>query len=246
MTVTSIESRPFAPPDEEFEDPSMLEGGEFNEPRGEVAKHLAALSLGTEVSVDQAQTEAEQARAVVRVALERSAPELLEGRLPPELAERVGPNYILGSNQAGVYDVQEAQESLDTFSGIDPTGPDGSESVLSQRFQFMDQFEPGEYNPFAEQAVLDGYYGPQSGVRFVVAVPRRLEGVSVGAAPDQMLNGGLLPPDFVIENNRPGMQPDHGTAVNAKYVAGVVDLQGNFLQNPSFMLSPEAHLGQQQ
>jgi hypothetical protein len=161
----------------------------------------------------------------IREALQESAPELFEGKLPEDLAHRLrGKEYILGTHQAPLSTAEEAAEALEQSQGgmnID--------SSLESRFLFFNS----ETSPDAiDHDIVNGYYGPGFGGRLVIAVPHEpgaIEGESISLAPDLLAQRGELPEDFL------GRTEDGGIKIDSKYLAGFIDQAGKFHVNTNFM-----------
>ena len=165
-----------------------------------------------------------QAEAVVQQNLETSAPELLGGRLPKELADRIGSEYVIGLRQLGSYEADEAQEKLDADGGVDV-----SNLSLTQSFNVIKDTDD---DWTTRGTVVRGYYGVRGGGKFVIAVPMREEtnpSIAYESVPDMQ------------EELRTSSDPNH-RAVNPKYVAGFIDGEGVFHPNENFMRSNEAKL----
>ncbi|MGB3945535.1 MAG: class I SAM-dependent methyltransferase [Candidatus Saccharimonadales bacterium] len=156
--------------------------------------------------------------------LETSAPELLKGRLPQELADRIGSEYVLGLRQLGSYELDEAQESLDADGGVDV-----SNLSLTQSFNVIGA-DDDDWT--AKGTVIRGYYGVRGGGKFVIAVPMN------GA--DNPTTAYDSVPDMQ-QDLRSSSDSDH-RAVNPKYVAGFIDGEGVFHPNENFMRTNEAKL----
>lgn len=165
-----------------------------------------------------------QAEAVVQQNLETSAPELLEGRLPKELADRIGSEYVIGLRQLGSYEADEAQEKLDADGGVDV-----SNLSLTQSFNVIKDTDD---DWTTKGTVVRGYYGVRGGGKFVIAVPMH-DASNPSTAYESV-------PDMQQEL-RTSSDPNH-RAVNPKYVAGFIDGEGVFHPNENFMRSNEAML----
>jgi hypothetical protein len=171
-------------------------------------------------SLDAAQTE-----DTVEHNLELTAPELLEGRLPNELADRIGSEYVIGLRQLESEDVGEAQEQLDDDGGVNV-----SNLGLVQSFNVL---KPNDYSWTIKGTVISGYYGATGGGKFVIAVPMA-EGInSPSEAYDTLPD---MQQELLSSSN-----PDH-RAVNPKYVAGFIDAEGVFHANKNFMRSDQADI----
>lgn len=161
--------------------------------------------------------------------LTASAPELLLGRLPKD-QERLldAPGYVLGTNQAGVFNLTEAEGYIAEAQGIDFTAYN-----LNNRFQFFDP----EVKPAIIFSALSGYFGEAGGGSYVIAVPDdgRFAGESVVSKPDSLLFDGALPDDFITEREVDGTMR---TAVSPKYIAGFIDMEGRYHPNTFFMQNP--------
>ncbi len=165
-----------------------------------------------------------QKEMTVEQNLETSAPELLKGRLPQDLAARIGSGYVIGLRQLGSFEANEAKEQLMADGGVDV-----SNLGLTQSFNVIND---GDDAWTTKGTVIRGYYGVRGGGKFVIAIPT---------------NEGIDP--TVAYNSVPDMQqklqsrsnPDH-RAVNPKYVAGFIDAEGIFHPNENFMRSNEAKL----
>jgi hypothetical protein len=219
-------------------DLSQLKEGETYQ--GATTQSLAAWynSLGGERRqyVDeqrQAVTRERVHEELTRTELSRTAPELLEGRLPADMERLLGADYVLGSNQSGCYDLPEAIAYLRQQHGVNVTGYN-----LSQRFQLFDRYD----RLFAEHAVLRGYYGEAGGGKFIMVAPLTPEMAAdpnretLAQEMDILAINGSLPADFDISFG--GGQ----VAVNAKYIAGFIDANGAFHRNANFMHDEEARL----
>jgi len=165
------------------------------------------------------------AETTVEHNLEISAPELLSGRLPKELADRIGSEYAIGLRQLGSYEATEAQGQLDADGGVDV-----SNLGLVQSFNVI---KPSDDADTTKGTVIKGYYGAHAGGKFVIAVPM-VEGITdptqaYDSTPD--MQKGLESSD----------NPDF-SAVNPKYVAGFIDGEGVFHPNQNFMKSSEPKL----
>lgn len=166
-----------------------------------------------------------QQEKTVEQNLETSAPELLEGKLPKELADRIGSEYVIGLRQLGSYGADEAQEKLDADGGVDV-----SNLSLTQSFNVIKESDD---DWTTKGTIIRGYYGVRGGGKFVIAVPLHVAD-SPTAAYESV-------PDMQQEL-RSSSDPDH-RAVNPKYVAGFIDGDGTFHPNENFMRSNEAKLG---
>jgi SAM-dependent methyltransferase len=166
-----------------------------------------------------------QQEKTVEQNLETSAPELLEGKLPKELADRIGSEYVIGLRQLGSYEADEAQEKLDADGGVDVSNLSLTQSFIVIKDSDDDWTTKG--------TVIRGYYGVRGGGKFVIAVP--LHGADSPTAAYESV------PDMQQEL-RSSSDPDH-RAVNPKYVAGFIDGDGTFHPNENFMRSGEAKLG---
>ncbi len=162
--------------------------------------------------------------ARVEANLETSAPELLEGRLPKELADRIGSEYVIGLRQLGSDEASEAQEKLAADGGVDVAN-----LSLTQSFNVIKETDD---DWTTKGTVIRGYYGVQGGGKFVIAVP--LHGA------DSPTTAYESVPDMQQEL-RTRSDPNH-RAVNPKYVAGFIDGEGVFHPNENFMRSNEAKL----
>lgn len=165
------------------------------------------------------------AEVTVEHNLEISAPELLAGRLPQALANRIGSEYAIGLRQLGSYEAEEAQGQLDADGGVDV-----SNLGLVQSFNVI---KPGDDADTTKGIVIKGYYGAHAGGKFVIAVPMA-EGVT---DPTQAYDSI---PDMQRELESSD-NPDF-SAVNPKYVAGFIDGEGAFHPNENFMQSSEPKL----
>lgn len=161
-----------------------------------------------------------KAMETVEANLTNTAPELLEGRLPKDLADRIGDEYAIGLRQRSTYGLEEAEEVLTEFGGVDVANLD-----LVQSFNVL---KLGDDDWTVRGTVIKGYYGSRAGGKFVIAIP-----LSVGDGnPTETYN---LIPDMLrtsLEN------PEHD-AVNPKYMAGYIDGDGVFFRNENFMRSDE-------
>lgn len=162
--------------------------------------------------------------ARVEANLETSAPELLEGRLPKELADRIGSEYVIGLRQLGSDEAGEAQEKLVADGGVDVAN-----LSLTQSFNVIKESDD---DWTTKGTVIRGYYGVQGGGKFVIAVP--LHGA------DNPTTAYETVPDMQQEL-RTSSDPNH-RAVNPKYVAGFIDGEGVFHSNENFMRSNRAKL----
>ncbi len=160
----------------------------------------------------------------VEANLEASAPELLEGRLPKELADRIGSEYFIGLRQLGSDEATEAQEKLAADGGVDVAN-----LGLTQSFNVIKETDD---DWTTKGTVIRGYYGVQGGGKFVIAVP--LHGA------DSPTTAYESVPDMQQEL-RTSSDSNH-RAVNPKYVAGFIDGEGVFHPNENFMRSNEAKL----
>lgn len=165
------------------------------------------------------------AEVTVEHNLERTSPELLKGRLPQGLANRIGSEYVIGLRQLGNYEAEEAQEQLDADGGVDV-----SNLGLIQSFNVI---KPSDDTYTTKGIVIKGYYGANAGGKFVIAVPMA-EGVT---DPTQAYDSI---PDMHRELESSD-NPDF-SAVNPKYVAGFIDGEGIFYPNENFMQSSEPKL----
>lgn len=152
-----------------------------------------------------------------------TAPELLAGRLPDHLAEKLGGSeYFLGTNQMMASTAQEAADYLALNGGIGLAGYD-----LSGRALWVDDHT----NPdFVEHAVVEGYTHDPSIGRFILALPHEplSPGYSIDQTMKEMRIEGKLPSDYITGE-------DQSKAINQKYCAGFIDGTGQFHENPSFM-----------
>lgn len=162
--------------------------------------------------------------AKVEANLEASAPELLAGRLPKELADRIGSEYVIGLRQLGSDEAGEAQEKLTADGGVDVAN-----LSLTQSFNVIKETDD---DWTTKGTVIRGYYGVQGGGKFVIAVP--LHGA------DSPTTAYESVPDMQQELQT-SSDPNH-RAVNPKYVAGFIDGEGVFHPNENFMRSNEAKL----
>lgn len=157
--------------------------------------------------------------------LETTAPELLGGRLPQELADRIGSEYAIGLRQLGSYEAEEAQGQLDADGGVDV-----SNLGLVQSFNVI---KPGDDADTTKGIVIKGYYGAHAGGKFVIAVPMA-EGIT---DPTQAYDS--------IPDMQRGLESSDNSdfsAVNPRYVAGFIDGEGIFHPNENFMQSSEPKL----
>lgn len=175
---------------------------------------------------DQAEQQ-KQLETIIEHNLEASAPELLEGKLPHNLAERLGTEYILAIRQLGEYEADEAQEQLVTDGGVNVAN-----LGLTQSFDLLSQAEDSLTT--SRGLVINGYYGARAGGKFVIVVPLERAADNPTAAYDSI-------PDMQ-QDLQSGSDPDH-RVVNPKYVAGFIDGQGVFHPNENFMRSSEANIG---
>lgn len=156
--------------------------------------------------------------------LAASAAELLKGRLPQELADRIGTEYAIGVRQLGTDDATDAQEMLDTDGGVDV-----SNLNLIQSFNVTKE-STDDWT--AKDNVVKGYYGVRGGGKFVIAIPMHETSdptTAYESIPDM---------HHVLQSSD---NPDY-RAVNPKYVAGYIDADGVFHPNENFMRSNEAKL----
>jgi hypothetical protein len=166
-----------------------------------------------------------QAEITVEHNLETTAPELLEGRLPKELADRIGSEYAIGLRQLGSYEAEDAQEELDDDGGVDV-----SNLGLVQSFNVI---KKNDDDLTTKGIVIKGYYGAHAGGKFVIAVPMA-EGIT---DPTQAYDS--------IPDMQRGLESSDNSdfsAVNPKYVAGFIDGEGIFHPNENFMQSSEPKL----
>lgn len=155
----------------------------------------------------------------VKEKIEENAPELLEGRLPPELDAVVNFEYGLGTNQTNARDVEEGVAYLEQRSGVHV-----GEYDLARRFMLFD----GSTDPdYATRALSQGYFGSSGGVRFVAVVPKAHEGMSDTSS--QSGRGEHVPSDYYVTDST-GQR-----SVSMKYIAGIVDMEGVFHVNRAFM-----------
>lgn len=156
--------------------------------------------------------------------IEAAVPELLEGRVPKALEERVFAagftEYAVGFNQSdGITDIEEATELLEEDGGIELQIYN-----LDQRFLLHDKEDPIFMYPL-------GYYGPRIG-RFVYAIPTNIDSGekprNVAAQANEAFTDNV-PGDLFVESE------DGETVVNSKYCAGFIDAEQNFHPNAEFM-----------
>lgn len=168
----------------------------------------------------------ESLEATIEANLEASAPELLKGRLPKTLADRIGSDYALGLRQLGVTDVDDARQRLAADGGVDV-----SDLGLKRSFEVIKK--DGD-EQMTKGLVINGYYGAErGGGKFVIAVPVTETTADLNAAYEAI-------PDMrqrLKSSDNPSFR-----AVNPKYVAGFIDGQGVFHANQNFMGSAEAQL----
>ncbi|HSA83696.1 MAG TPA: hypothetical protein VLF20_02305 [Patescibacteria group bacterium] len=173
--------------------------------------------------------------------LQQSAPELLDALLPKELGEMLPKGfsrYFLGFNQSSaITSAQEAEEHLKKYKGLTMEGY----SDLNHRFKLIG---PGsqETGLLAEQFAIHGYFGEFIG-RFVSVFPiddAKLTDQDPTAISQELYEtypkddpDYPYPQDLFI--NGKGTAGKDDKIVNTKYIAGFIDVQGNFHRNPSFM-----------
>lgn len=174
-------------------------------------------------------------QAEVRKMLELTAPELLCGLLPAELAKRLSVPYALGVNQSGCFSVEEGTEYLQECGGVD-----FSAYGLNQRFLMANS----RYPDFAERYMTAGYYGALAGGKFIMVAPfvehsDEFDAMSPEVSANTALVSGGLPEDFQISKDAYVRQ------VNAKYIAGFIDENGKFWPNANFMIADQPLLVEQ-
>ena len=195
-----------------------------------------------------------------------NATELLAGRLPEEQNKEFGEgvDYILATNQSGIYSFEQMSEYLKENGGIntnvaiDETGGvtmrrGGKANALSDRF-----YIPGRVAEKSDgtadfrvnknemlQVLTGGYEGTMDSFRFVVAIPFAAEKKeqydwlmrqAILDAPGSTLASGLIEEGMVPEDFlvQRGVGRDAQFVVNKKYIAGVVDNEGKYTQNTNF------------
>lgn len=172
-------------------------------------------------------------KAAIHEKLKNSVPELYEGRLPAEAAQKLGDTpYVIGFSQWSTTDIAEATAALQADGGVDVSGYN-----YDQRFLMFDQSHAG--HPALIGAIEQGYYGTPDIGRFVAAFPivRGAEAIeSEGSAVFVANLYPVLPDDF-----------DHVTdsgkhVLSTKYIAGYIDNEGNYWVNNNFAVSDEADM----
>lgn len=160
------------------------------------------------------------------------APELLEGRLPAELENRLeGKSYAIGVNTSGPDTLDEAISYIEENNGIALVNYN-----LHQRFLITDsQTDQG----YSAGAVSEGYYGHDRG-RNIIAIPvdsTKLDADIADMNPRQLAEAAeiyqTVPADFFVE--APPTARGSDRAVNPKYIAGFIDGDSVWHENPSFM-----------
>jgi len=177
--------------------------------------------------------------AVARVeqALQASAPELLDARLPRDLEDRLlgatVPDgftaYALGIHQAGAYTIEQATEE----SAATPVTLNGQS--ISAHFVLV---SPEDGQDMIRKVVTQGHYGLAFG-KYVYAFPVEQHEVDehggIARRPVAMSTYSegdpRSPTDLLVTGNEKEY-------VNPKYCAGFIDADGQFHENTSFMLSP--------
>lgn len=181
-----------------------------------------------EVLAEQARYQSEMAainerHEKSRNELVRTAPELLAGRLPADLAEKLGSDqYFLGSNQTMAESAQEGADYLDSMGGIELGGYD-----LSGRALWFDESTSAD---FVDHAVVEGYLQNPDVGRFIVALPHESMGAdySIDQTMKEMRAESKIPSDYIVQNA-------DQEVINQKYCAGFIDNTGAFHENPNFM-----------
>lgn len=218
-------------------DPSEPDTGDYSE-----FYEMATSKPAVKAMLDEKRA-AERGDQDVAVGIEKSAPELLRGALPPDqeqlLANR---EYILGVNQSGAATVKEALEYVNESQGIDL-----GMYNLQQRFKFLDR-ETTQHSPNDTAATLaHGYYGNSDIFRYVIAVPmdeyyKTEKHSTADTDAVNALDDEKLPPDFLTFDASRVAGMEHGDSVSPKYIAGFIDGDGNYHANKNFTKSEQFEL----
>lgn len=151
-----------------------------------------------------------------------SAPELLEGRLPQDLEDRLqGQSYVLGVRTHGAATmVEDATHEIYEAGGLDLANQSIEQSVRLANSEKAS-------SETIRDIFIKGFYGAEYG-KFVVALP-----IPEGESAEDILRA------YSDAENMRGTgfytESDTGTIVNSRYLAGFIDGDGIFHPNSGFM-----------
>lgn len=196
---------------------------EYSEEEGALYKDwLDSLDENTKQIINE-RKRAQGRYEVVRDEMLKSAPFLLEGKLPAEQIKKLGSEkYVLGVNQSQAFSIEDAKDYLkeDNGIGLDMYG-------LDQRFLLLDENSTKAHADYTESAVVSGYYQNSSIGRFIIAVP--MDGRQNYNAPQDAVSEAYTIEDFTQPTGKFG-----GRSVSPKYIAGFVDNAGKYHENRNF------------
>lgn len=190
--------------------------------------------------------EAQMDATQVEQTLEASVPELLKGRLPQNLEDKllsaIAPSgftaYAIGVHQAGACTAKQAvAESAETPITL------GGGSIGSH-FRIVD---PMDAPDLTRGNVVYGKYGDDRLGKYVYAFPVKQSDVDKygglvripAGAPAYPEGDPASPSDLITQAG------DHADVVNPKYCAGFIDEDGRFHENTDFMAMPVLSLSEQ-
>jgi len=209
----------------------LADEAEFNAMWGNLRKEQQDQLRAKRREMIKDTVERQRLQAGIEAKLRETAPALLEGRLPADQEVLLGgADYAIGVNQSGPLTAQEAVEYLKEQRGIDLR-----HSPIAHRFLTMDHTMGP---PDIRHTVVDGYYGPQASGKFVVAMPLGPDAHEIerkGPAGAVRTMEYEPPADFYLEADVPGSARRVSRSVNAKYMAGFVDITGKYFPNRGFM-----------
>lgn len=167
---------------------------------------------------------------VVKGEMLKSCPDLLQGKLPAEQANKLASGkYVLGVNQSQAFSIEDAKSYLKEDNGIG-LGIYG----LDQRFLLLNEASTNTDAEYTEQVMVGGYYQNSNIGRFIVAVP-----TGEHNAVQDAVNKADAIADFTQQTNEAG-----GRSVSPKYIAGFVDSLGVYHENRNFGVSNEPLFGE--
>ncbi len=189
--------------------------------------------------------------------LEQSnATELLSGRLPAEQDKELGEDYdyILATNQSGIETIEQLSEYLQKHGGVHTNWHDDRGEALGNRFYipgYLRKKRDGTmfFNVSRNsmlQHLSSGYEGTMDSFRFVIAIPfsvknkHQYSALEYQASLDadghtlarRLLEERMVPDDFLLKGRSKELPSQY--IVNKKYIAGIVDNEGTYIQNANF------------
>lgn len=208
---------------------------------------LGRIHDGTASSIDRVRYESMNRAERISLGIEATAPELFKGRLPE--SQMIGYNfpdgydYILAVNRSGVESYEELSKFIDDNHGIN-TNIQNKKGAFTDRFYIPGRIgKSGEnltYHVRDMREILSNGYG--SGFNFITCIPFKAVTDSDRSLLDRMAEldyDGQTVVQNLIEN---GMMPkdllvvvDGKMSVNEKYIAGVVDNDGLYTPNETFL-----------